>query len=324
MTELVSYHRVEAAGKGNPKRDLMIMKGLTRLIGPIGRVRGIGLVTKLFESNEGLTKVYLNDDAVFVFPVYDPYWSYYLLLRKSFERRLEGFLGRIRHLDFTFIDCGANFGYWSALLSSEPWGGHRCIAIEASNETYPILGMTSELNSSRFQCLQYAVYSSSGEEISFTEGARHAGRHIVNGAIERLDVNKNQIFTPDESIAHIETICIDDVLLKQNEANSSVVVKLDVEGAEIDALKGAERTAGGDAVFVYEDFGSDQQVTNYMLDNGYRVYRPSHDGQLERIVSVEEAKAHKAVDKKDDHNYVAWKGSGALISRIPELAEANE
>ena len=321
MTELVSYRLVEATGEGNPQRDLLIMKTLTKVLGPIGRVRGIGIVAKWFDSGKGLTKVHLNDDAIFVFPVYDPYWSYYLFLRKSFERQLEGFLRRVKHLDFTFLDCGANFGYWSALLSSEPWGGHQCIAVEASNETYPVLAVTSGLNASRIECLQYAVYSSSGGELSFTEGARHAGRHIVNGEIEKLDVNKNRLFTPDESIISVETICIDDIVSRHADMSSSILVKLDVEGAEIEALKGAERTAGMDAVFVYEDFGNDQFVTGYMLDNGYRIYRPRSDGKLIPVDSVEKAKSLKAKEKKDDHNYVAWRGNGDLISSIEKLVE---
>ncbi len=320
MTELVSYSRVEATGKGNPQRDLLIMRTLTRLLGPIGRVRGIGFVAKWFDSGKGLTKVYLNDDAVFVFPVYDPYWSYYLFLRKAFERQLEGFLRRIIHLEFTFIDCGANFGYWSALLSSDPWGGHRCIAVEASNETYPVLTRTSELNASRIQCLHYAVYSSSGEELSFTEGARHAGRHIVNGEIEKLDVNKSQLFTPDESVITVETISIDDIVSRHADTNSSVLVKLDVEGAEIDALKGAVQTAARDTVFVYEDFGDDQVVTGYLLDHGYRIHRPQSDGRLIPVDPVDKAKALKENHQKDDHNYVAWRGAGDLIASINKMA----
>lgn len=321
MSDLVSYRLVEAIGEDNPQRDLLIMKILTTVLGPLVRVRGIGLVAKWFDSGKGWTKVQLNDDSVFVFPIYDPYWSYYLFSKKSFEKQLEAFFNQIKNLDFAFLDCGANFGYWSALLSSKPWGEHLCVAVEASDETYSGLKLTSELNGSRIECLQHAVYSSSGEKLAFTEGARHAGRHIVNGEIERLDVNKVQLFTPDEKITGVETITIDDIVSGHTSDVSSILIKLDVEGAEIDALKGAEKCAGMDTVFVYEDFGSDQFVTRYMLDNGFHIYRPQSDGKLISVDSIETAKTLNAKYPKNDHNYIAWRGQGSLISSVQKLAQ---
>jgi hypothetical protein len=48
------------------------------------------------------------------------------------------------------------------------------------------------------------------------------------------------------------------------------IVKLDVEGAEIEAIKGAGNL---DAMFVYEDWPrSGLPVTEYLLRNGYALY----------------------------------------------------
>jgi len=324
LTNLVDYNRIEPAGGSTTRVDLLLMKAITKLVGPLGRVRGIGVVSRWLDSGDALAKVRLNDDAVFVYPAYDPYWSYYLLLKKSFERQLQGFLSRITGCDYTFIDCGSNFGYWSALLSSRPFGGHRCIAIEASRETYPVLQKTSECNDSRIECLHHAVYSSSGLELSFTEGARHAGRHLVDGDIENLDVNKGRLFTPAESLAEIDTISIDDIASRYCGAGAPVLVKLDVEGAEVEALQGASNVAAGDAVFVYEDFGTQQEVTGYMLENDFQVFRPRQDGGLIHVENIAMARAMKGEMRKDDHNYVAWKGRGAFISSVKKLVGKEE
>ena len=75
----------------------------------------------------------LNDDARFAFPFGDGYWS--LLLDRGFvyEGEIEQFLRSVADVDYGFVDGGANFGFWSVLASSRPFGSHPVIAIEASS-----------------------------------------------------------------------------------------------------------------------------------------------------------------------------------------------
>ena len=65
------------------------------------------------------------------FPFGDGYWS--LLLDRSFvyEGEIEQFLRSVADVDYSFVDGGANFGFWSVLASSRPFGSHPVIAIEA-------------------------------------------------------------------------------------------------------------------------------------------------------------------------------------------------
>jgi len=62
--------------------------------------------------------------------VCDGYWSKLLNRSFSYENELELLFRDSIGVDYTLIDCGANFGYWSVLISSAPYGSHKAIAIE--------------------------------------------------------------------------------------------------------------------------------------------------------------------------------------------------
>ena len=72
----------------------------------------------------------LNPDAVFEFPYGDGYWSKLLNRAYHYEDELELLFADSIDVDYTLLDCGANYGYWSVLVSSAPYGSHRAIAIE--------------------------------------------------------------------------------------------------------------------------------------------------------------------------------------------------
>ncbi len=80
-------------------------------------------------------------------------------------------------VDYTLIDCGANFGYWSVLISSAPYGSHKAIAIEPSSQNFAKLQNNAEINGNRFEV----------DEVRDRRGARHraAVRHQARGVQHR-------------------------------------------------------------------------------------------------------------------------------------------
>ena len=72
-------------------------------------------------------------------------------------------------VDYTLLDCGANYGYWSVLVSSKPYGSHKAIAIEPSSQNFAKLANNAEINGNRFEAMKCAIGA----------GARHraAVRH---------------------------------------------------------------------------------------------------------------------------------------------------
>jgi hypothetical protein len=101
-----------------------------------------------------------------------------------------------------------------------------------------------------------------------------------------------------------------------------ILVKLDVEGQEVNAMQGASLTAGRDSLFLYEDHGMDDQCvpTEYMLANGFFVF--SFDNNvIVRIDSVDAVRAKK-IDKRKGYNFLSTR-SDRWTSILAELGKQN-
>jgi FkbM family methyltransferase len=207
----------------------------------------------------------LNEDARFSFPLGDGYWSLLLDRKFHYEPEIENFLLGIADVDYGFIDGGANFGLWSVLTSSKPYGSHKVVAIEASAANAARLAKNAALNGDRFVILHRAIGSTSGARVWLT-GHKHEALHVAAQA----DASGNG---QGESV---EMIALDS-LLDQNlvTPQQRLIVKLDVEGMEIDAIKGSKRLLASEIVFIAEEHGSDRahKVSRFILsDTPCRVY----------------------------------------------------
>src|ERR1700722_12263625 len=69
----------------------------------------------------------LNPDATFEFPYGDGYWSKLLNRSFSYENELELLFQDSVGVNYTLLDCGANYGYWSVLVSSAPYRSQNTI-----------------------------------------------------------------------------------------------------------------------------------------------------------------------------------------------------
>lgn len=189
-------------------------------------------------------------------PYCDPYWSILLLPGYSYERSMLTLLDAVRDVDYGFIDGGANYGYWSILASGTEAGGRAAVAIEAAADTFKILEDNRLLNGGRFVALNRAIGAVSGEHVRIF-GAKHEARTTVDPA------------DGSEPILECDTVSVDDLAaLPLFAGRDKFVVKLDVEGVEIAAFSGARGLLAADAVFVYEDHGSDldHATTRHVLD----------------------------------------------------------
>src|SRR6201985_2974180 len=93
----------------------------------------------------------LNSDAVFEFPYGDGYWRKLLNRSYSYEDELELLFRGSVGVHFPFLGCGANYGYWSVLVSSKPFGAHKVIAIEPSSQNFAKLTNNAKVNGNRFE-----------------------------------------------------------------------------------------------------------------------------------------------------------------------------
>lgn len=128
-----------------------------------------------------------------------------------------------------FIDVGANIGYYSIWASKfNPYG--KIYSFEPSVSNFKRLNENISCNNlfSQIIPIQKAVAASSGH-ISMTEDLDTLN-HIV----------KSEIITENENTVKVGCINLDD--FAQNENISFIdYLKIDVEGYELDVLKGAEK-----------------------------------------------------------------------------------
>ncbi len=122
----------------------------------------------------------LNADATFEFPYGDGYWSKLLNRAYSYEDELEVLFRDSVGVDYTLIDCGANFGYWSVLVSSAPYGSHKAIAIEPSSQNFAILANNASINGNRFEAVKCAIGAARGT--ARLSGTKHEGVRVLGPA----------------------------------------------------------------------------------------------------------------------------------------------
>jgi FkbM family methyltransferase len=216
----------------------------------------------------------LNADAVFEFPYGDGYWSKLLNRAYNYEDELELLFRDSVDVDYTFIDCGANYGYWSVLVTSKPFGTHKAIAIEPSGQNFPKLANNSRVNGGRFEAMKCAIGSSRGT--ARLSGTKHEAFSIAG---DQSDGEEVPVIALDN--------LIDDGKIA---AGGKYLVKLDVEGVEIEAIKGGSRLLQTDTVILCEEHGSDRahMVSRYILEKTplkLMVYDP-RSRQLETITEL--------------------------------------
>jgi FkbM family methyltransferase len=194
----------------------------------------------------------LNSDAVFEFPYGDGYWSKLLNRSYRYEDELELLFRDSIGVDYTFLDCGANYGYWSVLVSSKPFGGHKAIAIEPSGQNFPKLANNAKINGNRFETLKCAIGSARGT--AHLTGTKHEAFSIAGG-------NSGGEEVPVIALDNL----IDDGKVA---ANGKFLIKLDVEGVEIEAIKGGARLLQTDSVILCEEHGNDRAhtVSRYIME----------------------------------------------------------
>jgi len=216
----------------------------------------------------------LNEDAVFEFPYGDGYWSKLLNRSYHYEDELELLFRHSSDVDYTLIDCGANYGYWSVLVSSRPFGAHRAIAIEPSSQNFPKLANNAHVNGDRFETLKCAI--GAGRGTAHLTGTKHEAFSIARGV---------------GSGEEVPVIALDDLIDDGRiSADGKYLIKLDVEGVEIEAIKGGSRLLAGDSVILCEEHGNDPDhtVSRYILEKTplqLMVYDP-RSNRLETVTEL--------------------------------------
>jgi FkbM family methyltransferase len=216
--------------------------------------RGYNMCANLLRTTlpERGIQIKLNPDAIFEFPYGDGYWSKLLNRTYHYEDELELLFKDSADVDYTLLDCGANYGYWSVLVSSKPFGSHKAIAIEPSSQNFSKLANNARINGGRFEAMKCAIGASRGT--ARLSGTKHEAFSIAGDQSDGEEV---------------PVIALDNLLDDGKVApGGKYLIKLDVEGVEIEAMKGGARLMQGDSVLLCEEHGNDPRhtVSRYILE----------------------------------------------------------
>ena len=196
----------------------------------------------------------------------------YLWLFGVWEPELTGFIDSRLASGESFLDVGANIGYFSALAARRVGESGGVIAVEPSPSVFPLLEETLHVNARGAHVRavnaaagrdagSMAIYSGPGHNIGLTTTVAERGFEL-EGVIASLPLD--DMLTPEESAA-----------LR--------MIKIDVEGREPDVLRGMEdliRKSRDDLEVLVElspDWWTDPalgvpEVLQPFLDAGFNVY----------------------------------------------------
>jgi FkbM family methyltransferase len=171
----------------------------------------------------------------------------------------------------TCVDVGAHWGYFSLLASARVGPSGRVLAVEADPRVFAILERTVELNPElTVEALQVAA-------------AAEPGTLVLNGYDERGDNwGISSIAVPQGGAAFEVTAEPLDNLFEQRGVGEVGLLKMDIEGAEVLALRGCERSL------------RERRIRNLLLE--------LHPPQIAALNST----VHEVIERLRAHGYHLW------------------
>jgi FkbM family methyltransferase len=214
------------------------------------------------------------------------------------ERPVQQAFARLLKPGDVFYDIGANVGFFTVIGARLVGPGGRVYAFEPVPENAALVRHNAEMNGfMHVTVIEKAVSRQTGEGELFL--ARYSG----GSALSSVDTPPPDL----KEVISIEMVSIDDVI-EQQAIEPPAVVKIDVEGAEVEVLEGMARTLRDfEPVVVYEIDDEDEGAFNrkrvecaaFLRARGYKITRLDEsyadtDWKVGHFVAVFE-------DSRDDH-----------------------
>jgi FkbM family methyltransferase len=207
-------------------------------------------------------------------------------------------LWRLISPGFRVVDIGANIGYFSLLMAHRvgPYGVVHCF------EPHPVLQKKWQSHLRRWpQCLLYPV--------ALTSKNGEVDLHIPS------DFSKNEGIASLEKIENATSIKVPAKTLDSVLGGQKIdLIKIDVEGHEMDVFKGAEVVIKTVENIIFEDFqGSKSPVIQFFRERGLTVYRLKKGLTRVHLMDVEEA---DQLPLWEPPNYIATHNPSDIKNRL--------
>ena len=252
------------------------MKGLSPLTQNRGAGRVTALIGRLLGASTDIVGPIHSGRAMLQVSINDGYWVPTLMGRR-YEPEIQEVLEQVLDDNSAFLDCGANVGYWSLFAWNHLPRPRWIVAVEASSLVFQRLTMNRDLNGASFECVNAAIWSTAGEELDL---ATDMQKHSWGSVDERT---KDLLSESGFQVTQVGTETIDALVRPLVPAPARVVLKLDVEGVELQALQGAADTLNGDCVVLFEEHGNPEvsEVARFLEARDYIVKRLADDESRE-------------------------------------------
>ena len=183
-----------------------------------------------------------------------------------------------------FIDCGCNFGFYSfftASLSKD----NEIVSIEASKNTLEEFNDNLSLNQlSNIKVLNKAVSDLDNKKMEFHESEKDWESSLLSPKFNIMQKN------------FVDSITIDSVLKNRNLDKKLLILKIDVEGSDINVLSGAKDAVKKLKPFIIIEFSkyilknekfNYEYLFNFLEVNNYQIYGKNGDKySVENIVKL--------------------------------------
>ena len=162
----------------------------------------------------------VNDQHIAPHLLMDGYWESWISL----------LFAKIIQPGMTCLDIGANFGYYSLLMSGLAEESGKTIAIEPNPHLLKFLDATQAVNGAPFELVKAALSDKKGEAVLSVNRYEYGGGTIKPNELKE---GRTQVKVP--------TISVDE-LLDEKAVTKVDVIKMDVEGVEPLVFAGMQRT----------------------------------------------------------------------------------
>jgi FkbM family methyltransferase len=182
-----------------------------------------------------------------------------------------------------FVDAGANFGIYTLFASKIVGEAGRVISFEPSSRVFPVLRRNIALNGFK-NVLAFPV--------ALTDKTGRA-RLYYHAAVGCDSLGKDASFEQDAHAEEIGTESLDNVL-KHTSVGRVDVIKVDVQGAEELALRGASEIVASTRPIVIFEFFPDGALSlglspngtwNFLHGQGYEFFLVDKPGRVSRLLS---------------------------------------
>ena len=202
-----------------------------------------------------------------------PYEAMAWLRREEQDDLLK--LQRMLHPGQTFVDCGANIGMWSLVAAKAVGPSGKVIAFEPNPRTFARL--TEHIERNNLSKTVRAINACAGAEQCFAS-FRCETEHNISRVVPLND--------PGAIRVPVATL---DVALAETRVRG---IKIDVEGQELEVLRGAEKVLGRDRPWICVEFNAtltqsprlgDWDVHRRLSATGYRAHLFVSDPEVDEL-----------------------------------------